>query len=342
MVAIKPSDADAFVARPDPARPIVLVYGPDAGLARERAEKLINISVNDPRDPFALVRLEGDLLASEPSRLVEEAHTVPLFGGRRAVWVKAGSRNFAAAVELVIASPPSDCRVVIEAGDLRRTSPLRAICEKARCAAAVACYIDGERDLGRLVDAGMREAGLSIAPDARAALVSLIGGDRQASRSEIGKLTLYAHGKGQVRLEDVMAVVADASALGLDAVIDAAFAGRAAETESQFSKAVASGSAGGTILSWALRYVTQLHKARVTLDAGENDFVAMRSFIPPLHFSRNDAVQAALQSWTAPALATVMTQLADAMLNVRRTAPLADALAQRALLMVAQQARRQR
>jgi DNA polymerase-3 subunit delta len=41
MVALKGSDIDKFVARPDPARPIVLVFGPDTGLVRERAAALI-------------------------------------------------------------------------------------------------------------------------------------------------------------------------------------------------------------------------------------------------------------------------------------------------------------
>ena len=99
MVAIKNADADAFAAKPDAARPIVLLYGPDAGLMRERAERIIRGSVEDINDPFALVRLEGDDLASNPSRLPEEAHTVPLFGGKRAIWIKAGGRNFAPAVE---------------------------------------------------------------------------------------------------------------------------------------------------------------------------------------------------------------------------------------------------
>src|ERR1700681_3525839 len=190
MTALKAAQVDAFVARPDPARPVVLVFGPDAGLVRERAEALIRGAVDDPRDPFALARLAGDDLAGEPMRLVEEAHTVPLFGGRRAVWVKAGSRNFVAAVEAVVASPPADCRIVIEAGDLRRNAPLRAVCEKAKSAAVLPCYADTERDLIRLVDDEMRDARLTIAPDARAALASLIGGDRQASRSEIRKLAL--------------------------------------------------------------------------------------------------------------------------------------------------------
>ena len=78
----------------------------------------------------------------------------------------------------------------------------------------------------------MRDAKLAIAPDARAALVSLIGGDRQASRSEIRKLALYAHGKDRVVLDDVIAVVTDASALALDDVVDAAFAGRTARHRS--------------------------------------------------------------------------------------------------------------
>ena len=148
--------SNVFVARPNPERPIVLVCGPDAGLVHERAEKIINASVDDPNDPFALVRIEGDALASEPSRLVEEAHTVPLFGGRRAVWVKAGSRNFAAAVEALVAAPPTDCRIVIEAGDLRRTAPLRAICEKAksRRRAALLCRHRARSDpAGRRRDA---------------------------------------------------------------------------------------------------------------------------------------------------------------------------------------------
>src|ERR1043166_9232069 len=80
MVALKAAEVDSFVARPAADRPIVLVCGPDAGLVHERAEKIIKASVDDPNDPFALVRIEGDALASDPSRLVEEAHTVPLFG----------------------------------------------------------------------------------------------------------------------------------------------------------------------------------------------------------------------------------------------------------------------
>src|SRR6202167_1995190 len=159
MVAIKAADVDSFVARPDPARPVVLVFGPDAGLVSERVNALVKASVDDANDPFALARLEAEDLSAEPSRLVEEAQTIPLFGGRRAVWVKAGSRNIAAGVEPLLALSVLECRVVIEAGDLRRNAPVRALCEKAKNAAAIACYSDTDRDLERLIDGELRAAG---------------------------------------------------------------------------------------------------------------------------------------------------------------------------------------
>jgi len=340
MVALKAADVDRFIARPDPARPVVLIFGPDSGLVRERAEVLIKSSVDDPSDPFSLARLDGDDLAGEPTRLVEEANTVPLFGGRRAVWVKAGSRNFAPAVEMLIAAASPDCRVVIEAGDLRRNAPLRVLCERAKNAAALPCYVDSERDLVRLIDDEMREAGLAITPEARAALVPLLGGDRLASRHEIHKLTLFARDKERVELDDVMAVVADASTLALDGLIDAAFAGRTGELEVQFGKARTAGTAPGTIVSAALRQVAQLHRARLAVEEGASVTEAVEGIQPFVHFSRKTAVEAALKAWTSARLERAMTQLADAALEARKQASMADIIAQRTLLSLAVNARR--
>src|SRR6202165_2558302 len=117
MVALKPGEIEAFVARPDPSRSVVLVFGPDAGLVSERVDAIVRASVDDPGDPFALVRLDGDTLASDPARLADEALTVRLFGARRAIRVRAGSRNIVPAVEGILGVALRDCRVVIGAGD---------------------------------------------------------------------------------------------------------------------------------------------------------------------------------------------------------------------------------
>jgi len=254
------------------------------------------------------------------------------------VWVKTGSRNIASAVEELLALPACECRVVIEAGDLRRNAPLRALCERAKNAAALPCYADSERDLGRLVDSEMRAAGLTLAPDARALLIPLLGGDRAASRSELRKLVLYAAGSGTVGIDEVTAVVSDASALALDDLIDAAFAGRPAELETQLAKARAAGSAVGSIFFAAQRQLAQLHKWRTAIEAGGRSSVD--ALQPPVHFRRKNLVEAALRQWNAARLAAAMADLADAALASRQTPALAETIAERALLSLAMRARR--
>jgi DNA polymerase III subunit delta len=344
MVALKAAEVDAYIAARDPARPIALVFGPDAGLVSERAEAIVRAAVDDPNDPFALVRLDGDELAGDPSRLIDEANTVPLFGGRRAVRVKAGGRDFSAALAPLAADPPRDCRIVIEAGDLRRNSPLRTLCERAKSVAAIACYLDGERELGRLIDEEMRAADLSITPEARAALLPLLGGDRRASRNEVRKLALYARGKRVVDVDDVLATVADASGLVLDAVIDAAFAGRTGELETLLAKARAAGIAPARIIAAAVAQAAQLHRARTSIESGTAMAEVLDQIAPRAQFRRRPTIEAALAAWTAARLERVMADLAAATLETRRLsgslADLADPVVGRALLITATTARR--
>ena len=340
MVALRGKDVDSFLARPDPGRPIILLYGPDAGLVRERADALMASAVDDPNDPFSLVRLDGDDLASEPSRLVDEAMTVPLFGGRRAIRVKAGTRSFASGVDTLADSAIKDCRIVIEAGELRPESPLRKACERAKTAVAIACYPDTERDLAQLIDDELRASDLRIAQDARATLMSLLGGDRQASRNELRKIGLYAHGQREVTLDDVMAVVSDASELKVDPIVDGAFAGQAAVVESEFTKAMVAGTYPGMIISAAQRQVAALHKAALMMEGGASASSAVDGGFPRLHFSRKTAVETALRNFSAARLVLVMDQLATTALEVRKQSSLAPVIAQRALMSIAVNARR--
>lgn len=342
MVALKSRDADAFLARPDAARPVVLVHGPDAGLVRERIDTLVKLSVDNPDDPFSFIRIDGDDLASDPQRLIEEASTIPLFGRRRAILVRTGSRNIVPAVEPLLSSQITDCRVLIEAGDLKRSAPLRTLCERAKTAAVIACYADDDRSLGRLLDDELRAAKLTIAPDARAALLPLLGGDRRATRSEIQKLILYVTGRDRVTLDDVVSVIADASAEALDGIIDSAFAGKPADVETEFAKARAAGTHPGVILSAALRQLSQLHKLRLAADAGQGISAAVESARPPIHFSRKPQVEAALKTWSGEKLLQAMQQLARAVLDSRRQPMLAETIAQRTLITLATAARQRK
>ncbi|RUV27692.1 DNA polymerase III subunit delta, partial [Mesorhizobium sp. M7A.F.Ca.MR.148.00.0.0] len=67
----------------------------------------------------------------------------------------------------------------------------------------------------------LSKAGMSMTMEARQALRRNLGGDRLASRGEIEKLVLYAHGQNEIGLEEVKAMSGDVSGASFDDAVDA-------------------------------------------------------------------------------------------------------------------------
>lgn len=340
MVAIKSYEADKFLARPSPHVFLYLIFGADAGLVAERSHKVIAHAVDDAKDPFQLLQIGGDDLNADPLRLADEANTIPLFGGRRAIWITAQGKAFLSALEPVLAAPPRDCTIVIGAGALKKDAPLRKICEREKNAAAIECYPDTAKEIAHLIDAEVAAARLSIAPDAKALLVSLLGQDRLSTRSELAKLVLYAHAEGEIRLDHVEAIVSDASSLMLDHAVNGAFQGDVGALESSARRAFAQAGDVNQLLASALRHALALHRARLDVEGpAEANGRDGPVDAPGQGYRRAGAFDQHLRVWTAPRLARAIDVLAEAIAKARLQPKLAEATAMRALWTIALAAR---
>ena len=326
---VKAHEADRALARPDSAWRLFLFYGPDAGLISERATALARSSVDDPQDAFQLIRMDGDEIASDPLKLVDEANTIGLFGGRRAIRVSPTSRPLVAAVEPLLATPSQDAIVIVEAGDLQKSNPLRTACERARSALAVPCYGDAARDLGTIVDEMARSAGKTIDRSTRDLLTSLLGGDRRTSRQEIDKLILYAGADTTLTAAHVEAVVGDTAQREQAGLVDAVFAGRLPSLDLALSKLAGEGLDQGVLLGTVLRHTLALLKAKLAIESGKPAREAVGALRLP--YPRIAAAEAALNAWSAARLRDAVTILGTAVLAVRRDGDMARPIAARAL-----------
>jgi DNA polymerase-3 subunit delta len=78
----------------------------------------------------------------------------------------------------------------------------------------------------------------------------------------------------------------------------------------------------------------------VQLEGGRSPGDAAAAAFPRLHFSRKDVVESALRNLTPARLVSAIEQLAVAARDARKYPPLADEVAQRALMAIAVNARR--
>src|SRR5471030_1672781 len=148
---VEARDADRFAASLPKALRAALVYGPDAGLVHERAEKLLKSVVSDLTDAFNVADLSEAVLDADPARLMDEAAAISMMGGRRVVRVRGAGNGLAGLFEDFLEDQPGDALLVVEAGDLSKGAALRKLFEDNETAAAVACYADTARSLEDLV-----------------------------------------------------------------------------------------------------------------------------------------------------------------------------------------------
>jgi DNA polymerase-3 subunit delta len=129
-----------YIAKPDPKLRAFLVYGPDSGLVRERAESLAKSVAPDLDDPFRVMTLPGSALASDPARLNDEMAALSFTGGRRLVRVKDASDALGGLFGSLLDAPPAgDSVAIVEAGELAGRSALRRVFESAKNAVAFHC-----------------------------------------------------------------------------------------------------------------------------------------------------------------------------------------------------------
>ncbi len=333
MVQIK-TDPDRFLSKPNHAFRVVLLFGDDEGLVSERARRFADAVAG--ADPFGRVRLDMDMIADDPGVLTDEANAVPLFGGRRAITIGvAGNRQIAPALEAVLDTPPADSWVIVTAGELRKSSPLRRLCETHEAAAVIPCYADDERGLDRVIDEETVRAGLTIADDARDALKRLIGADRRVSRSEVAKLCLYAADAGTITVDDVGAVIGDAAAFAVDETVDMMALGDSAALDRGYRRLIASGTPGFVVAGAALRHFNFLEKARFAYDEGTPAKQLVERARPPIFFKRQADVVRQIPLWPRRRLERALSGLDQAMLDSRLHGSISDQVIGQALQLVA-------
>ena len=343
MAQKKAGEVDAFLSRPDFSFPIVLLYGPDPGLVSERAETIADKSGVDRSDPFASVLLAADEIEKDIGRLYDEALTVSMFGGQRLLRVRGagGGKNLAEAIAALSDKRLEGALMIVEAGDLKKSAPLRTGVERSKYAIALPCYQDEARALDRMIDEEMSAAGLSLDREAREELKSRLGANRLASRGEIRKLCLYAYGMERIETGDVAAIVGDVSADAVDEAIDAAISGEVKKLPGLIDRLVEAGTAVFQLQQSLLRTIQQLQAMREIVERQGEPVARVVERRRP-HFRRKAALETALSAWPLDALSRVARRIEADILTSRKESAMALTVTRQMMLSIAVEAARHR
>jgi DNA polymerase-3 subunit delta len=320
----------AFLRAPGECR-VVLLFGDDAGMIRDRAEVLVRAVAGSLDDPFLVTELPRE----DVKRLVNEAAGLSLTGGRRVVRVRDVTDAATDPVQALLKSP-APALVVLEGPNMASRSKLRTVLEAAADGAAIGCYPEDGRVLEDTIRETLRANGAGIEPDAMSWLTQQLGADRASTRAELEKLALYAGPGNRVDLDAAMVCVGDLAGLSLDDALFAATTGDVATADRALEAAIAEGAAPVQVLRAALGHLQRLHRVRLAMDEqGLTAAEAMKGSRPPVFYQKVGAFTRSLLLWPAATLTSAMAALAEAERGCKRTGWPDQALIRNAVLNLA-------
>lgn len=329
-------DIEPFVKSPNPAARVILVYGPDSGLVKERAKIMGQTIVADIHDPFNAVTLSADRLADDPARLSDEANAMSMMGGKRLIRIEDGGDKLAVLLKSYLEEPNDNALIIIEAAELGPRSSLRKLCEASKNAAAVPCYVEDERDMSRLIRETLQAQTLNIEPDAVGWLAANITGDRQKARSEIEKLAVYkgSNDPSPITLEEAMAACGESGATALDDLTNAVAGHNPEKALRMLSQLQDEGVVFIVILRSLQNHFRRLHLTQSRIHEGEAPERAIKMLQPPLFFKQEAAFKGQLQRWSLAGLMNVLEKLNDLEAQCKQIGAPVETLCAQAVLSI--------
>jgi len=335
MSALKAHLVTGFIKNPDIKTGIFLFYGPDQGLVYENSKQLFKCFDKQAREPLSKTTFEADDILANPSILAKEANTIPMFGGMPAIRIRSATNRLTPIIKQLLQDIPNAI-IIVEAANLTPRDSLRALIDKDKNnSRALPCYADNEQNLSSLIRQSFQEANISIDQTAISTLRDYLGNDREITRREIEKLTLYALESKIITSKDIIALCGDNSILAIDQILDSAGTGRVDLLDKAISQAFQSNIDPQRLLISALNHFTTLRKMRSDMEkcnksAGE----ILNTQKPRPHFSRKSALEQQLRLYNDMRLSSACDRIYQAIADTRKSAKLDSSITHRALIAI--------
>jgi len=333
---LSPRDLPGFIARPDPACPGILLYGPDPMRVALRRRDLVSALIGPQGEAeMRLTRLSAADLRRDPAALGDAMRASGFFPGQRAVLVEdAGDAMAATAAPALADWQSGDAVLILTAGALGARSTLRKLFETDRRARAAGIYPDPP---SRAEVAAMgRRAGLAaLSPETEAALAALAQetgpGDLEQT---LVKLALYKLGDAAPATPaDLAAVAPPAGEAALDDALDLVAEAQSEALAPVLRRLAAQGLGPVAIVIGATRHFRRLHAAACDPQGAEAGLARLR---PPVFGPRRARMARQAGRWGTRRLEEALHLLVETDLALRSSRPPpAGPLVERALIRLA-------
>ncbi len=253
-----------------------LVFGPELSAVNYRFDAIAKKISPDLSDPFLVANLSKERLAEEAGLLADEFFSYPMLGGRKLILVKDCESASAAALKLLFQDPDfsqkSDNFILVQAGDLDKSSALRKVAESNPYFATIACYEDNESVIKKFIASELVGRGVKFNHQVVDLLSKKFGKNRQIILLEMEKILAFLGEDKNLSHDLVEELSSSESEISVNEFV-MSFAARKFDVALlQSEKLFRDGVESITLIRFLANYLQKLYFAKASIESNSADF----------------------------------------------------------------------
>lgn len=311
----KPYQINALIPRLKKEFKAALVFGTDGAGVQEVAKQIKNIIIPNA-GPFSIISLTPADLKNTPNRVLEEANTADLMGGRRLILLKEATAQHANIMADFVEKSQTDAFLLMTAENLTKSSALRVESETSPDILVIACYPPEVMDLRRIIQNFARESGFDFTAEATDYLIQNTDNDTLILKNELTKIALWNGDKKRITLDLIQQLVGTGT-VNVDVLIQAVANHQTERTISALNALLSQGENPVTLIRAVTRYFENLLKGVDEMEAGKSSTDVVKKILKPSQFRLEESVMEQLRTWTKGALLKAHHDLLNAEIQMK-------------------------
>ncbi len=320
---IPPKDIEQFLKSIPANTKAMLLYGPDAGLVKIRADA-IKKSYSFAGD------FNYEQVKDNPYILADNLRSIGLFEAKssqtKIIVIETSSASISSKLKEFLEKESFSGLLLFLAGDLGTDSALRKFFEtNLKEIAAIPCYQDDIVAVSKLIQKFFKDKQVIIQPSAIQLILNSIAlGDRIMILNELEKISLFLDGKNNITdkdLEDYLDLQGEAN---FDKLCYKMSLKEVSELEALLLKLQNDGNNLVSIVRVLIRHFFRLYQVKSLIIQGSIEQEAMASLSPPVFFKQVQDFGRSVKLWSDSELFNLLKSLNEIELMAKQNLSMAE------------------
>jgi DNA polymerase-3 subunit delta len=253
-----------------------LLFGPEAALVNYRFNLIAKKIAPNLSDPFLVANISKEKLVEDKAILADEFFSYSMLGGRKLILIRDADAQAGAALKMLFSdqdfAKKSDNFILIQGGDLDKSSALRKLCEENPRFAAIACYEDDERVIKKFIADELLRHKVKFNLDVTLILFEKFGKNRQIILAELEKILVFLGEEKNLTVELVKKLSASEAEISANEFVENFAAQRFDLALLIAEKLFRDGFEAITLVRFLSNFLQKLYQARMEIDSAGISF----------------------------------------------------------------------